>query len=53
MEVARRLRRGRVAPAWRGLADAVAGFLGEAAFRLWLTYNVLVGRAPIEAKKRP
>ncbi len=52
MELARRLWRERVAPAWVALANAVGGFLDEAAFRAELAFDVLAGRVPMQKERR-
>jgi hypothetical protein len=36
----------RIAPAWLALANAVGGFVEEAAFRVVLAFDVLLGRVP-------
>jgi hypothetical protein len=52
VEVVRRFYYGRIAPAWQRYADAVGGFIEEAAFRVVLAFKVLAGRVPIETEKR-
>ncbi len=42
----------RIVPAYLALANALGGFVEEAAFRLALAFNVLVGRAPRRVERR-
>ncbi len=44
--------RDRVVPAWRAFAGALGDFLDEAAFRLVLAFDVLVGRLPRQVERR-
>lgn len=41
-----------VARWWRAFADALGGFFDEAAFRIVLAYDVIVGRLPHEVERR-
>ena len=52
MEIVRRLYHERIVPGWLWLADAVGGFVEEAAFRVELAFDVLLGRVPRESEKR-
>jgi hypothetical protein len=42
----------RLVPAWRAFACALGDFLEEAAFRLVLAFDVIVGRMPRQVERR-
>jgi hypothetical protein len=52
VEVVRDLYYRRIVPAWLAFAGAVANFLDEAAHRVALAFDVLVGRMPQRVEKR-
>jgi hypothetical protein len=52
MEVVRKFFYGSLVPAWLALADAVGGFIEEAAFRVALAFDVLTGRKPRRVERR-
>jgi hypothetical protein len=45
--------RSRLTRWWRAFANAVGGFFDEAAFRVALAFDILVGRVPQRTDKRP
>jgi hypothetical protein len=52
VEVVWRLWRERIAPVWHAFACAIGDFLDEAAFRVVLAFDVILGRLPLEVEKR-
>jgi hypothetical protein len=52
LELARRLYRERIVPAWLSFAGVVGDFLDKAGFRVSLAWAVLLGRLPLQVERR-